>query len=77
MGSGKRKRTSSPGPGPTPEVDTNRGSKKSKSSDVRDKDVDRKVKIVYELVGTDKTYSRDAGEYTLDRADADDRFAFA
>lgn len=62
MGSGKRKRTSSPGPGADPEPDFARGSKKSKSSDTRDKSADRKVKIVYELVGTDKTYSRDAGE---------------
>ena len=77
MGGGKRKRTSSPGPGATPEADSIRGSKKSKSSDTRDKDVGRKVKIVYELVGTDKTYSRDAGESTRIVYLADDRLAFA
>lgn len=77
MAGGKRKRTSSPGPGATPEADSTRGSKKSKSSDARDKDVDRKVKIVYELVGTDKSYSRDAGEKSREGDAADCRFAFA
>lgn len=68
MGSGKRKRTSSPDPDPgsTSEAGSKRGSKKSRSSSAPvDQDAstdDRKLRIAFELVGTDKTYSYHDGE---------------